>query len=135
MKNVPVNIYLQVGDLTDEGIRNTDFEELCDVTWCKEKVSPTDIEYVRSDSDARIPEQYKRVKNLLLNLLETIADATNGMNVGDYDCGELHTPQFRYTPEFEFTEDDVKTIRELAENEREDAAVTLVDWFNNAEED
>lgn len=50
MKNIPKKIYLQVGDLTDDEIKNSDFNELSEVTWCKEKVSATDIEYVRSDS-------------------------------------------------------------------------------------
>lgn len=135
MKNIPKKIYLQVGDLTDDEIKNSDFSELSEVTWCKEKVSATDIEYVRSDSDASIPEEYKRMKCLLLNLLETIADATNGASIGDYDCGTIFTPQLRYEPSFELTEDDIKTIKELAENECEDAAITLMDWINNADKD
>lgn len=135
MKNLPNKIYLQVGEMTADEIREADFDELSEVTWCKEKVSPTDIEFIRSDSNARIPEKYQRMKSLLINLLGTIADATNGMSVGDYDCGELHTPTFKYEPSFEFTEDDVKTIKELAENDCEDAAIVLMDWINNAEED
>ena len=82
-----------------------------------------------------IQERCDRMKSLLLNLLDTIANATNGMSVGDYDCGELYTPKFKYEPSFEFTGDDIKTIKELAENDCEDAAIVLMDWINNAEED
>lgn len=74
----------------------------------------------------------ERMKALLVDLLETIAQAIDGMDVGDYDCGELYIPHFRYEPSFEFTEDDVKTIKELAENECECGAEDLMDWFNNA---
>lgn len=45
MKNIPEQIYLQIGD-----IENSDFNELSEVTWCKDKVHNTDIEYVRKKS-------------------------------------------------------------------------------------
>lgn len=76
-----------------------------------------------------------RILDLCLNMLETIAQATDGMEVGYYDCRKLYMPHFRYEPPFEFTEDDVKTIKELAKNDCEPNAETLVDWFNNAKED
>ena len=55
-----------------------------------------------------------RILDLCLNMLETIAHTTDGMEVGYYDCRKLYMPHFRYEPPFEFTEDDVKTIREFA---------------------
>lgn len=79
-------------------------------------------------------ETYDKVKGLLLNVLGTIADATDGMSVGDYDCGKLYTPHFRYEPSFELTEEDVETIKSIADKDGDESAITLVDWVNNAEE-
>ena len=80
-------------------------------------------------------DKQDRILDLCLNMLETIAQATDGMEVGDYDYGELYTPHFRYEPSFEFTEDDVKTIKELAEDDCNSDAETLMEWFNNAQEE
>lgn len=53
MKNIPEKIYLQVGDLADEEIRETDFNDLSeeDITWCVDKVFPTDIEFACTGSE------------------------------------------------------------------------------------
>lgn len=80
-------------------------------------------------------DKQDRISDLCLSMLETIAQATDGMEVGDYDCEELYIPHFRYEPSFEFTEDDVKTIKELAEDDCNPDAETLVKWFNNAQEE
>lgn len=50
MKNVPNKIYLQVGELTDEEMGDV-FDDLSEVTWCKDKIFPTDIEFCRSGQE------------------------------------------------------------------------------------
>jgi len=42
VKNLPAVIYLQVGEDIDE----EDFNDLIEVTWCKDKIYDTDIRYV-----------------------------------------------------------------------------------------
>jgi len=54
MKNVPKRVFLQVGELTQDEIRNVDFNELDEVTWCANRVFDTDIEFVLAH-----PERYK----------------------------------------------------------------------------
>ena len=76
-------------------------------------------------------DKQDRILDLCLSMLETIAQATDGMEVSDYDCGELYTPHFKYEPSFEFTKDDVKTIKEFAEDDWNPGAEILVEWFNN----
>ena len=44
MKNIPNKIYLQIGDNTPKDV---DFNDLDEVTWCAERISKNDIEYVR----------------------------------------------------------------------------------------
>lgn len=73
------------------------------------------------------------IRDLLFNLLDTIAVAINGMSVGNYDCGVLYIPQFRYEPSFELTEEDIATIREIAEQDLEDSATTILEWVETAE--
>ena len=53
MKNIPKRIYLQIGDLADKDDRNTDFNELSDVCWSREKIFRTDIEFIRKPDAAR----------------------------------------------------------------------------------
>ena len=53
MKNIPKRIYLQIGDLADKDDRNTDFNELSDVCWSREKIFRTDIEFIRKPGAAR----------------------------------------------------------------------------------
>ena len=50
MKNVPNKIYLQVGELTDEEMGDV-FDDLSEVTWCKDKIFHTDIEFCRSGQE------------------------------------------------------------------------------------
>jgi len=42
MKNIPEKIYLNI---TDEAWSTTDFNELMETTWCKDKLNQNDIEY------------------------------------------------------------------------------------------
>lgn len=43
-------IYLQVcGDCNDDDCNNCKFEDVEDVTWCKDRIFPKDIEYIRKD--------------------------------------------------------------------------------------
>ena len=44
MKNIPERIYLQIGEDTPH---DCNFEELDEVTWCQDKISDNDIEYIR----------------------------------------------------------------------------------------
>lgn len=44
-------IYLQVcGTCKDNDCKNCKFEDLGDVTWCKDKIFEKDIEYTRTDA-------------------------------------------------------------------------------------
>lgn len=43
MKNVPQKIYLQLGDQEIEP--NDNFNDLTQVSWCKDKINESDIEY------------------------------------------------------------------------------------------
>lgn len=47
MKNIPETIYLQTGEDT-ENIE--DFNQLEGVTWCKDRINESDLEYVRKRS-------------------------------------------------------------------------------------
>ncbi|MEM4325930.1 MAG: hypothetical protein QXU40_01365 [Candidatus Pacearchaeota archaeon] len=46
MINVPDKIYLQIGEETPD---DTDFNQISEVTWCKEKIFENDVEYIRAD--------------------------------------------------------------------------------------
>ena len=46
MTNVPDRIFLVIGEDVPDG---ADFDELDEVTWCKERISYKDIEYVRKE--------------------------------------------------------------------------------------
>lgn len=46
MINVPDKIYLQIGEEIPD---DTDFNQISEVTWCKEKIFENDIEYIRAD--------------------------------------------------------------------------------------
>lgn len=51
MKNIPDKIYLQIGADTPKDV---DFKDLDEVTWCADKISENDIEYVRvKNTDSR----------------------------------------------------------------------------------
>ncbi len=53
MKNVPKVIYLQTGN---EDIQpDEDFNSLTEVSWCADKIFPTDIEYVLKEAAQSMP--------------------------------------------------------------------------------
>lgn len=48
---IPEKIYLQVcGDCKDNDCKNCKFEDLEEITWCKDKIFEKDIEYTRTDA-------------------------------------------------------------------------------------
>ena len=51
IKNIPEKIYLNLGFDKDKLIEDIDFEELWqsgEITWCRDKINGTDIEYYAS---------------------------------------------------------------------------------------
>lgn len=51
MKNIPNEIFLQVGEISKEEKKDLDFAEIADnVTWCADSVSKDDIPFVRKVS-------------------------------------------------------------------------------------
>lgn len=64
--------------------------------------------------------KYDAIRNLFCRVLQEINDATTEMEVdSETEFGSLHIPTFRYTPTFEFTEEDIELIKWLAEEEGE----------------
>ena len=59
-------------------------------------------------------KNYERAQ-LLCNLLQTICEAANGVEEIETDAGTARILSFRFEPTFEFYEDDVRIIKELAE--------------------
>ena len=60
------------------------------------------------------------IRNLLCRVLQEINDATTEIEVdSETEFGTLHIPTFRYTPIFEFTDEDIELIKWLAEEEGE----------------
>jgi hypothetical protein len=66
------------------------------------------------DSHKPKDKNYERA-NLLCNLLQTICEAANGVEEMETDAGTTRILSFRYEPTIEFYEDDVRIIKELAE--------------------
>lgn len=50
MKNLPIRIYLQIDA---DGETPEDFKELEGVTWCSERIYPTDVEYILNEETAK----------------------------------------------------------------------------------
>ena len=67
-----------------------------------------------------------KIKALLVSMLDTLANASVGMETENMDCGTLHCPVLKYTPTFEFTDNDIQLIKTLGEEELEDFS-TLTD--------
>lgn len=114
MKNIPNVIYLQVGELSDEELREVDFNEISDeVTWCKDKVFKTDIEFHRNEDS--------KYRDLLVSILSTIAEAADVTEAQDgLDYGTGYFPHFRFEPNFEFTDEEMTLIKQLEDEECED---------------
>lgn len=69
MKNIPEKIYLQIGDECD----SEDFNELSEVSWCKDKIYDNDIEFVQnkvSDVSAEEESEYSLLLTVKNELLE-----------------------------------------------------------------
>ena len=62
----------------------------------------------------------ERIKNLLASVLETIADATESVELESADCGVLHFPILKHNPTFEYTDEDIMLIQSLGEEEMMD---------------
>lgn len=62
----------------------------------------------------------ERIRSLLVSMLETLAKSTEGMETEDMDCGTLHFPVLKYIPTFEFSDEDIRLIKTLGEEELED---------------
>ena len=56
-----------------------------------------------------------RRDDLLAKLIGTIAESICGMEDDEYDYGHGWIPELRYVPYFEFDEEDIEIIKELAE--------------------
>ncbi|WP_373123758.1 hypothetical protein [Bacteroides caccae] len=61
-----------------------------------------------------------RLKTLLVSMLKTVAEATIDMEADETDCGVLHYPVLKYTPTFEFDDNDIQLIKALEKDELED---------------
>lgn len=62
----------------------------------------------------------ENIKALLVSILWAVAEATESMETESADCGVLHFPILRYSPVFEFTDDDIQLIKSLGEEMMED---------------
>lgn len=65
------------------------------------------------------------IKLLLISVLRVLSEATFDMESYDTDCGILHSPNFRYMPIFEFSDEDIKIIKRLAKEEGEDFSTLI----------
>ena len=62
----------------------------------------------------------ENIKTLLVYILRAIVDATESIETESADCGILHFPILRYSPVFEFTDEDIQLIKSLGEEMMED---------------
>lgn len=53
MKNVPNRIYLNLGEMTDAEIQETDFKEVDEVTWSEDDIQGRNIAYVREERESK----------------------------------------------------------------------------------
>lgn len=65
------------------------------------------------------------VKLLLISMLRVLSEATSDMESYNTDCGTLHSPNLRYIPVFEFSDEDIKIIKRLAKEEGEDFSTLI----------
>lgn len=90
MKNIPNKIYLQVGELSDEEMKEVDFDNLSEVTWCKDHVFPSDIEFCCSGKETlsigeyRIPDGCKATVHN--GVVEISVRRDNRIKEGDWRC-------------------------------------------------
>lgn len=69
----------------------------------------------------------ERIRSLLVSMLETLAESTEGMETEDMDCGVLHSPVLKFIPMFEFCNEDIQLIKTLGKEEELDFS-TLTDF-------
>lgn len=50
MKNLPDKIYLNLGELSEDELNETDFKDLSEVTWSEDYVQGMNVEYIRKDA-------------------------------------------------------------------------------------
>lgn len=67
-----------------------------------------------------MPYNKERIEELLVRVLSTLAEATFDVNAEDTNFGTIYSPVLKYTPNFEFTKDDIRLIKELGEDNMED---------------
>ncbi len=56
-----------------------------------------------------------KIENLLCRILEEICNSSLSSEPEDSEFGLLFVPEFKYSPIFEFTEEDIQLIKELEE--------------------
>ena len=61
-----------------------------------------------------------KIRQLLVSMLQTLADATVDMDTDETDCGTIHYPVLKYTLTFEFDDNDIQLIKTLGKEELED---------------
>ena len=86
MKNLPKEIYLNVGDIGDEVNEEVEFNELAtgEVTWSREKIFDHDIKYVLYES---LPHERVVIPKIAIEqLLEIIKDESEKANIRKYTC-------------------------------------------------
>ena len=52
IKNIPLNIYLQVD--SDGDISEVEFKDLAGVSWCSERINDTDLKFQLNKTDNRL---------------------------------------------------------------------------------
>lgn len=70
MKNKPDKVFLQVGEYEEPD----DFNELAEVTWCRDRIDENDIEYVSAEKLNWLLEKYRS------RLLNEFNEAVNAMS-------------------------------------------------------
>ena len=86
MKNIPNQIYLQVGDKCPD---DADFNGLSEVTWCKDKINVNDIAYIRRDrfglttNIVRREEREKAIKALDIAIMAVLEMDTHNVTMDE----------------------------------------------------
>ena len=78
IKNIPEKIYLNLGFDKDKLIEDIDFEELWqsgEITWCRDKINDTDIEYYASQKQVSMEKIIKESHNRYPDDNEGIPDS------------------------------------------------------------
>ena len=72
--------------------------------------------------------------DLLNSMFETINDAANGATFSNTDAGKLTSPEFRFTPMFEFSEEDIEFMRRMCTEHSYDLD-DFIEMLDEAEEE